>query len=228
MTIHAVLTGDIIDSRHLGTERLDAAFASLAAALALFRPGGSSPWVGGLERFRGDSWQICLAQPAAAFHAAVYIRTGLRSAHVDTRIGIGIGPIDHLDPDRLSASTGPAFTRSGGALDGLGPHRALAIDAGDGALHDALAAVALLLDAQLALRSARECLAIHAMLRGLSHAEAAQLAEARLPDGRAPSRPAISGALSRASWQRHLEPALAAAASALHLGFERVPPTSAA
>src|SRR5690606_18325316 len=75
--------------------------------------------VGMPDVFRGDSWQWCLQRPSLAFTAAVFLRAGLKSHDVDTRIGIGIGSVAVLHEEKISESTGPAFIASGEVLDGL-------------------------------------------------------------------------------------------------------------
>lgn len=115
---YAALTGDLVRSTELSVEALDIARATVADAVAeidlTFSRNGVSP----VEFFRGDAWQVVLTDPAYALRTALTIRARLRAvADVDTRISIGVGPVDSVDRQRASLSTGEAFVLSGRKLD---------------------------------------------------------------------------------------------------------------
>jgi len=118
--IYAVLTGDLVKSTRLSAEELERARATATAAaknVQAWRPGLLEH---DLEFFRGDSWQLLLLDPSMALRTAIYLRAVMRSAvDVDTRIAIGLGTVEAIDPVRISLSTGEAFTLSGRALDHL-------------------------------------------------------------------------------------------------------------
>ena len=80
-----VLTGDIVRSASLEPGRLDAAFERLREAAAELLD-----WTDGrgLERFRGDGWQVAIAAPALALRAAMRLRAAVRVAGAETR-GVG-------------------------------------------------------------------------------------------------------------------------------------------
>lgn len=118
----AVLTGDLVGSRALSAGELERARAALETAardVAGWEPGLVAG--AGLEFFRGDSWQLCLARPARWLRVALFARARLKALGrgFDTRIGVGLGPVERLDNERVSRSTGAAFERSGAALDGM-------------------------------------------------------------------------------------------------------------
>lgn len=117
-TVYAVLTGDIIASTGLAAEDLGHALELLnnaAGRLTALRPGAV---YGAPEVFRGDAWQILLAEPGAALRLALLIKATLRSrVGADTRISVGIGRVEQIVADRISMSTGEAFTLSGRGLD---------------------------------------------------------------------------------------------------------------
>jgi hypothetical protein len=127
----AVLTGDLVGSRALPDEALDRARAALEAA-ARDAAGWEPALVagGGLEFFRGDSWQLCLLRPTRLLRVALFLRARLRALGrgFDTRIGVGLGPVARLDPERVSRSTGLAFERSGAALDRMKRRERLAVN----------------------------------------------------------------------------------------------------
>jgi hypothetical protein len=139
-----VLTGDLVRSSALGEQRLDAVFDALAAAgdeVLGWAGGGRGP-----ERFRGDGWQLLIAQPVLALRAMLRMRAAVRTAddRAETRIGAGIGPA--RAGTTLADGAGEAFKRSGRALDGLRTHRGFALagafdDARNRALADGMTAV---------------------------------------------------------------------------------------
>lgn len=118
----AVITGDIVKSGALEAARFAAvmdALAEAAAAMSAWPQAGTVRY----ERFRGDGWQLFLEHAGQALRAACVMRAALRAAceAAETRLAIGVGPA--TCGASLGSSTGPAFERSGQALDGLASHR---------------------------------------------------------------------------------------------------------
>lgn len=114
----AVVTGDLVRSRHLSPAR----FESVQEAMR--RGGdeihqqfqGQAPLP--LEQFRGDGWQLLVSRPENAFRIALYFRAFLRAeANVDTRFAIGVGTIEPLTANDISTGRGEAFLLSGDLLD---------------------------------------------------------------------------------------------------------------
>ncbi len=178
----AVLTGDIVDS----TKRPDKAHprdlsrtlreAAKAAAAAIPAAGLST-----LDIFRGDSWQLLVKEPSHALRAALYVRTYIRGGEArgriswDTRIAIGIGPVEWLDPNKISRSQGAAFVASGEALDGLvKSKRRMAMRVAGGGGSPGLEAVVALLDALAGQWTAKQAWAIHGALAARTQAEIAR------------------------------------------------------
>jgi hypothetical protein len=130
-SLYAVLTGDLVRSSALDKKQLDAARRVLfAAAEAL----NSADWTSGKllrgepEFFRGDAWQLLLSEPRWALRTAIYLRAVfLAQGRVDTRVAIGIGPVDSISRTRVSLSRGRAFTLSGHALDHMSPRFRMAV-----------------------------------------------------------------------------------------------------
>lgn len=223
MKIYAVLTGDIIGSSKLGPDGLEAAMSRLAGLASEFEQIHPGAVVGRAEVFRGDSWQLCLRRPSLVVTAAVFIRAGFKANEFDSRIGLGWGPVDRLDADRIRESSGPAFTRSGQALDGLGKDRLLAVASCDGAApgpNDMLDAGVGLLDALISRWTQSESVAVYGALRKLSQEAIALLPQAQTKQGTAPSRQAIQDALRRISWASHVLPFLEEAEESMerHVG----------
>jgi hypothetical protein len=211
MKTYAVLTGDIVSSSTLGPERMDAAKALLHQLAEEFGEAHPGAVVGVPDVFRGDSWQICLQLPALAVTAAVFVRAGFKADDFDTRIGIGWGAVERLNQNRISESSGQAFTRSGLALDGLGKGRRLALARSDqtssGPLPpDILGAGVGLLDALIARWTQREAAAVYGTLRKLPQEAIAELPQSRTKAGTPPTRQAVQDALRRISWSSHVQP----------------------
>lgn len=199
----AVLTGDLVGSSRAGPAAVERAMARLAATateIAGWTPGDDARFT----RFRGDGWQMHLADPGHALRAALRVIAALAVPDgLPTRAAIGVGRVDSLGDASLADADGPAFAASGRALDAMGRGRRLAVD-GDGVseMHRALVA---LLDE----RSARWTrLQAEAMAAALDpHAAPARALAARL--GISPQAmsyrltgaglPAIRGAL--AAWE---------------------------
>lgn len=131
MTIHAVLTGDLVGSSRLDPASLQGArqtFEAASAEIARWSPQlvASTP-----DFFRGDSWQLLLTQPGFSLRAAFYIRARLKAGDPDwdTRIAIGLGEVAKIDKSRTSLSSGEAFLLSGHALDAMGSGTTLVVAA---------------------------------------------------------------------------------------------------
>lgn len=133
----AILTGDIVNSTVLSAARRKAlyeSFSTLADSLMAAYP-GVIPYP--LDNFRGDGWQLVVMKPEKAFHISLFIRTFIKlnfpEGKLDSRIAIGIGPVDFIPKDRISSGYGEAYQRSGHLLDQLKQTRlGLSMDARPG------------------------------------------------------------------------------------------------
>lgn len=108
----AVITGDLIDSREYGDPG-----PWLAALKEILASAGEQPrfW----DIYRGDSFQVEMADPAGAFMMVMRIKAGLRLHKApDTRLAIGIGDKQYA-ADRITESNGTAFVHSGELLEAL-------------------------------------------------------------------------------------------------------------
>lgn len=116
--IYAVLTGDIVKSRALAVDQLKALQLRLKSAVQEFATVFPGVVAGALEITRGDGWQVALQKPEHALRMALYLRAVVQSEFkTDTRVSIGTGPVDRLDPDHIIESTGLAFEHSGHGLE---------------------------------------------------------------------------------------------------------------
>ena len=132
--LYAVVTGDIVGSSRLAeTER-----ARLHRVLTLGSKTLRSHYPGqipfAVDIFRGDAWQLLLRDPSLALRAGlayrVYIRVGMQSRRVDTRMGIGVGTVSYLPEEGgVSSADGESFRLSGEALEGLSSGKRMAFRA---------------------------------------------------------------------------------------------------
>ncbi|MEX0720428.1 MAG: transcriptional regulator [Balneolaceae bacterium] len=106
-----VITGDIINSRKSETSYW---LSVLKNSLDDF---GNSP--GDWEIFRGDSFQLQIADPKKAFLAAVKIKADIKShKNLDIRTAIGVGEKD-FESTKITESNGEAFVNSGQGFEQL-------------------------------------------------------------------------------------------------------------
>ena len=111
-----VLTGDLVDSRHLpAATRKDLRIFSdehLARAQEYFDLHTTN-----LAWFSGDSWQVAIQPASMVVTTALYFRAGIKGVFddsqpaVDTRISMGLGQITVVDDDVRNCD-GPAFDSS--------------------------------------------------------------------------------------------------------------------
>jgi hypothetical protein len=128
MTRIAVLTGDLVASSAATPADVDRLMQRLATtAQEAARSLGTDP--PRFTRFRGDGWQTIVSPAPLCLRITAALLTGLRASGIgiDTRIGIGIGAIDRPGTQDLADASGPAFSLSGRALDGLSRTDRLAV-----------------------------------------------------------------------------------------------------
>ncbi|MBA4375286.1 MAG: hypothetical protein C0401_03820 [Anaerolinea sp.] len=119
--ILAVLTGDIVGSTKLEADRRLFLYKTFPVLSALLKEKYPEEISYRISNFRGDGWQIIVNHPKKAFEISLFIRTFIRftfrTEKLDTRIAIGIGPIQFIPDDNVSAGDGPAYTISGRLLE---------------------------------------------------------------------------------------------------------------
>lgn len=117
--LRAVLTGDLVRSQGQDA-RVDALSTQIRAAFRHVRRrfGGAIPYP--IDVFRGDSWQVYVIEPRYALEVALLFRAALRAeASLDTRIALAVDRVETVNERSVSESSGPAFRRSGRALDAM-------------------------------------------------------------------------------------------------------------
>lgn len=108
--MHAILTGDIINSRSLSPEHW---MIKLKTQLNRI---GQEPqdW----EIYRGDSFQVRVEPDQALFVALLLKSTVKQFKGLDVRIAIGIGEIAY-EASKITESNGTAYLRSGECFENL-------------------------------------------------------------------------------------------------------------
>lgn len=124
----AVLTGDLVESTRQARAKVDAAMQAIRDAADDIATWQAPAAETRFTRFRGDGWQICMADPEHCLRAAVVIQGRLIALGLESRISIGIGPVDTLGTKDLSDAAGRAFELSGQGLDRIDGFWRLAID----------------------------------------------------------------------------------------------------
>lgn len=126
----SVITGDIIGSRQQKSEHWVEDLKKILAPL------GKTPsqW----EVYRGDEFQIEVANPEDALLTAILVKARLRALKSDARMSIGFGDKTH-NAERISESNGSAFINSGELFETLKKQKVtLAVRTGDFSLDENL------------------------------------------------------------------------------------------
>lgn len=189
----AVMTGDIIDSRHIDDPRrlsrvLDESLALLAERFAART-----------QRYRGDGFQVALPDAPEAMSAAILLRAALirhstRDQRWDARLAIAIGT-DHdwARSSNLAEASSAPYVASGQALDALGDERHLCLVLDGASDRGCLDLLLRFVDERLDDWSAA---AAEAVYHQLWHAESQQALAERLGI----SQPAVHKRLRTARW----------------------------
>ena len=111
MAHYTVMTGDIMGSRQLSSVAWQHALEEILSSF------GKEPanW----QRFRGDSFQLCLGPRYNGLREAIKIKARIKMLrHADVRLGLGVGSVDE-HAARVTESNGEAFVFSGEVFDTL-------------------------------------------------------------------------------------------------------------
>ena len=123
----AVLTGDIVGSSNLSAERRMALYETFPVLSKMLMEQFPADVSYMMSNFRGDGWQVIVNNPGKALEISLFIRTFIRFTYqkekLDSRIAIGIGPVQFIPKDNVSAGDGPAYLLSGRLLESLKTRR---------------------------------------------------------------------------------------------------------
>lgn len=115
--IVTVLTGDLVNSTALGSEKVEMAFERLQEVAK-----DLEAWHGGsllFTRHRGDGWQVVLREPKYALRSVVSLRAAVKAIgpEFDTYIGVATGPVISIKSQNLNTYNDEVFASSGSALE---------------------------------------------------------------------------------------------------------------
>jgi hypothetical protein len=116
----AVLTGDLVASTKRSSGQIDAAMLAISKAATTVATWQVPQQDTRFTRYRGDGWQMVLSEPRLALRAAVVIQGRLIALGLESRIFIGVGPVESLGSADLANAAGKAFEISGQGLDNMG------------------------------------------------------------------------------------------------------------
>ncbi len=154
--IYAVLTGDIVKSAKLDPVNLKMVIQSIKEGQASFGQVYPGAMIGLPDIFSGDSWQVLMGHEHLSIRAVLYFKAlvkAVKGLNADTRIALAWGKIDEsaVNPERISESTGEAFTLSGRALAEMDKSRRLVMKLPDTLIQNKESAYSLLPDTILLL-----------------------------------------------------------------------------
>lgn len=202
-TINAVLTGDIVGSTRLNPSRRQDLFNSFVLLSKLLQMSFPEDISYPLSNFRGDSWQLIVNRPQKSLEISLFIRTFFRfnfeKEKIDTRIAIGIGKINFIPKENISAGDGPAYISSGHLLEELTSSR-MAIEFAENHLNSfepGIENLILLLDHIITFWGASQCQSVYWAMQGLKQKE---IALNWIPEPI--SQAAVSKSLDTAGWDK--------------------------
>ena len=197
---YAVLTGDIVASRKLAPETLRALQERLQSAVEAFEAVFPGTVLGRVGVTRGDGWQAVAQRPERALRLALYLRAVVKAEFsADTRVAIGVGSVERLEPNNVVASVGEAFERSGHGLDALPARRRLAIIGPAGEAYWRV--IAGLLDALVTRWSERQAFVAGHSLLNRTQEEIARCSPPNPATGKKPTRQAVAKVQQRIDWK---------------------------
>lgn len=175
--IYAILTGDIVNSSGLSSDRRYYLYETLQTLSTLVKQKYPREVPFDLAKYRGDGWQLLVSPPKEAFEISLFMRTYIRyqfeQEKLDTRIAIAIGSIDFVPSDNISEGYGDAFTESGKLLDSLKEYRmAVTLTQKTNQILNRLANTLIKTnDALVSAWTPAQCQAVHLALYGLTQNE---------------------------------------------------------
>ncbi len=147
--LYAVLTGDIVESVKLNPINLKMVIQSIKEGQASFDRVYPGVMIGLIDIFSGDSWQVLMRHEHLSIRALLYFKAlvkAVKGLNADTRIALAWADIDEgtVNPERISESTGEAFTLSGRALAEMDKSKRLTMKLPDTLTQDKESAYSLL------------------------------------------------------------------------------------
>ncbi|MCI0481971.1 MAG: SatD family protein [Candidatus Dadabacteria bacterium] len=205
--IYTVVTGDIVGSTNLSLDSREGLYKSLKQTAQAVYQNFNSVVPHPPVTFSGDSWQLLVDKPEAAFRIALYFRALIIAEstrqRIDTRFSIGFGRIDFIPEGDISGGDGEAYRLSGKSLKSLKKPERIVVDFPDAMkseLTEALGVILKLVDLQVSKWTASQAQAVcGAMLDMTQHQVAIEW------PGKQITQQAVAQHLGRAKWDYILE-----------------------
>ncbi len=197
--IYAVLTGDIVNSSSLDPKALMGILQRLNESAECFSGEYPGSVLGKFDTYGGDGWQLLMSNAELSMRAALFLRAVVRShkiPRIDTRIAIAWGTVDEftITSDRISQSTGEAFTESGRALKNMAKKHRMIFLHGEHLVQSGFSRGAtLLLDELVRQWTSHQAAAISLALLGKKQEEIADIIDR--------TQPTVNKLLQRAGWR---------------------------
>jgi len=178
--LYAVITGDLVESSRLTSEKREHLLDVLRKSFRLIDEiSGKKLITAPFEIYRGDSFQGVLNDPSDALLASMIIRATLRKSFEtkkryawDARISAGIGTIEFFS-EKTSEGDGVAYRNSGPQLDEMKTDTRLRITTPDKELNDELEVECSLLDAVVSGWSIPQAEVVLKQMHGLTQQQTA-------------------------------------------------------
>lgn len=197
--IYAVITGDIVASSRLVSEKREKLHQVMVESSTSVRQAFGEIVPIGVDIFRGDSWQMLLSEPSQALRLALFYRAMLRakmeSHRFDTRMAIALGRVEFVPGKRVSEGYGKAYQLSGRALETMPKGNNMCFVFPENEQEKILDVVVQLIDAISARWSDKQALAVTGALRGWKQERIAQTWWKKKV-----SQQAVAQHLARAGW----------------------------
>ncbi|MCJ7679942.1 MAG: hypothetical protein MUP70_04370 [Candidatus Aminicenantes bacterium] len=197
--IYAVLSGDIVNSSQLQPKDVKVVMQRLRDGADKFEAVFPRSVFGKLDVFSGDGWQLVMKRYELSLRTALFLRAEVmrdEKLKIDTRVAVAWGTVDvdTMNPERVSESTGAAFTESGRLLKDM-PKRSRLLLRTDKSLSDTpfLMSTVLLLDEMAAHWTPRQADTLALAL--LNHTQE------EIADKRGKSQPTVHQALQTSGWR---------------------------
>ncbi len=170
--VYGVITGDLIKSIEYRASRNDVLLRLKKILLSAAKlETHEDEFIIFSDIFRGDSFQGILSRSSSSLKIALLIQAELLreqvgSVRIESRLGIGLGPVDFLDKNRIVESDGVAFRLSGQALDKTDKYRRLTMLSPSEEINQHLNMLSAALDAIMQRWSSEQAEAISFWLQG--------------------------------------------------------------
>ncbi len=199
----AVITGDIVGSSKLKADRRLGLYQVFPTMSSMLQDRWGDAFPHAISNYRGDGWQAVVTSPEKAVEICLFIRTffqfKFQEERLDTRIAIGVGPVNFIPAENVSAGDGPAYLVSGRLLESMKRER-MAVDFShpiDALMAEALKNLVVLLDLIVTGWKPSQSQAVFWALHGYNQSEtAAKWWPSRV------KQPSISKSLNVAGWEQ--------------------------